>query len=557
MNLITIATALATLVPASIASAAVTPSITLDQSAGTQAAGTFNLGVDLKFADTQVSPPSGMNIFGTYDTPKDITLMMPPGLIAGATVDGGACLKTTTPITACQVGTGTVVANGVLDVPAVFDLVAPPAPGDLAGLQLVATNTSPGTPLGSPADVYLRSGASPGLSIAFSNVPDSYSGISIYVTEINSTFDNLRYPSSCPATPATIQVTADSYYDATPESATPAPLKVTGCSTAPYAPKYTLTATEDSGDSGVQITTTVTQAADELTSSQISLAFPVASLYANVYGVGDNGILCANPASGTCKSVGSATAVSPEYPTPLTGTAYLTGASLLSPSLTLIFPAPFALTLTGSVAVSNNQTTFTGIPDIPLTSLSVVLNGGPDSVYDGSCQNASGDATAAFTDQNGDPAVNVTSPFTIANCPAPTPTPTVVVKPSLSGAAFSGLKSGKPKLRFTLKAGQNAGSIRALTVKLPGGLSFIKVHHKIKGISVSGAKVAKLSLSHGRLTITLRAPVTAVTVHAGVAAIDETPALAKRVHRHKVKSLSFTVVTMQTTATTLTAKVAA
>src|SRR6059058_5477203 len=84
------------------ASASITPSLTLDQSAGTAAGSTVDLGMDLKFA------PSGS------DSPKDLTLTLPSGLLANASIDGGACLRTSTPMAACQVGSGTVTAVPVV-----------------------------------------------------------------------------------------------------------------------------------------------------------------------------------------------------------------------------------------------------------------------------------------------------------------------------------------------------------------------------------------------------------------------------------------------------------
>lgn len=52
-----------------------------------------------------------------------------------------------------------------------FYLVAPPAPGDLAGLVIVAN----GSPLGTPGAVTVRPSTDPagvGLNIAFSNLPN-------------------------------------------------------------------------------------------------------------------------------------------------------------------------------------------------------------------------------------------------------------------------------------------------------------------------------------------------------------------------------------------------
>src|SRR5436305_4461275 len=91
----------AAVVAAPAASASIAPSLTLDQSGGTAAGSTVNLGMDLKFA------PSGS------DSPKDLTLSLPAGLLANASIDGGACLHTSTPVAACQVGTGTATAAPV------------------------------------------------------------------------------------------------------------------------------------------------------------------------------------------------------------------------------------------------------------------------------------------------------------------------------------------------------------------------------------------------------------------------------------------------------------
>ena len=105
------------------------------------------------------------------------------------------------------------------------------------------------------------------------------------------------------------------------------------------------------------------------------------------------GALCANPASGTCTPVGAAAAVTPLYPAPLSANAYLTG-SLTAPSLTLVFGPPFAQTLVGQVSLATNATTFTGLPDFPLTDLKVKLDGGTKSVFDATCKPPSGSATA-------------------------------------------------------------------------------------------------------------------------------------------------------------------
>ena len=82
------------------ARAAISPTLSLDQSAGTKAGATLNLGLDLKFTDT-----------GT-DSPHDLAIDLPPGLLADASRDGGSCLKAANVSgTACEVGSGTVTAT--------------------------------------------------------------------------------------------------------------------------------------------------------------------------------------------------------------------------------------------------------------------------------------------------------------------------------------------------------------------------------------------------------------------------------------------------------------
>jgi hypothetical protein len=142
------------------------------------------------------------------------------------------------------------------------------------------------------------------------------------------------------------------------------------------------------------------------------LTFPTATFAPNLAAIGS---LCLDPASGNCRPVGSASAASPLYPATLDAHAYLTGSSS-GLSLTLVFPAPFPLTLTGAVNLLKNSATFTGLPDIPLANLTVSLAGGPHGLFLTTCQTPTGTATATLTDQNGDRALTVPSSFTVSGC---------------------------------------------------------------------------------------------------------------------------------------------
>src|ERR1700749_2560834 len=292
---------------APVAGASITPSLSLDQSAGHAAGSTANLGLDLKFTDT-----------GT-DSPHNLTINLPPGLLANASINNGSCIKTTnTSGTACEVGSGTVTATpdivvlglpASIPVPVTFYLVPPPKAGDLAGLTVIGNVLGLNEQLGSPGDIRGRPGGDPqgvGVTIGLA-LPNqlTLSGftvplVTISVTQIQSTFDHLRYPATCPSTPAQVTASVDSYDDATLHSLA-APLSVTGCSSLPFSPAFKVSATQDNGDRQVKLATTVTQAANQAPSRSVSLAFPTATLAPNLASLQ---ALCLNLASGTCQQVG-------------------------------------------------------------------------------------------------------------------------------------------------------------------------------------------------------------------------------------------------------------
>jgi hypothetical protein len=546
---------------APVASASVTPALTLDQSGGKQAASTVPLGMSFDF-----SPSSG-------DTPKDLTIGLPPGLLANASINHGACLTTKQPIAACQVGSGTVTATalgGVLPVTGqvAFDLVAPPKPGDLAGLALLVTLLGQTSQLGSPGEIAVRSVSDPagfGLNIAFADIPNTYQGMPIQVQSMTSTLSGVRMPASCPATPANVTVTTDSYSDSTPHTAS-APLQVTGCSALPFSPTFQVTATKDAGDSGTQVISDITQPANpaQATPQSVSLALPSTVLTPNANAVLSGGLLCANPASGTCKTIGTATATSPLYPVPLTGTDYLTG-TLAALKIVLVFPPPFALTLAGTVDVPHNTTTFTGLPDIPLSDLKVTLAGGANAAFVAFCSPASGTASSTLISQSGMHAT-IASPFTVAGCsgsqgggsaPGSGSKASPTGRAGIVSSAVSGLASGHPTLSFKLTAGKNA-KLKSFTVKLPRGLNFVRhrIHGRLKllGATLMGAKVKSLSLKHGALLVTLRAPVNTLSAKIGSRGLKESAALKSAARHHRLKRLQLTIVLTNTAGKQTTSK---
>jgi hypothetical protein len=523
------------------AQASVTPSLTLDQSGGTQAGATQNLGMDIKFSEPALSS----------DSPEDMTINLPPGLLANASIQGGACLTTIDISDSnCTVGTGSVDATALVNTPGIglpvdvdFDLVPPPATGDLAGLAVVMD----GQQIGQTADIKVRPSGDPdGVGLTIDLVlPDTLEGVPIELTEIDSTFDGLRYPTSCPSTPAQVSVSVNSYQDATVNTVSQ-PLNVTGCSSLSYAPKLSVKAVKDSSDRQVAITTGVTQAATDSPTKSLTLSFPGNTLGVNLASVK---LLCGNLASGNCTPVGTATAVSPLYPKALTANVYLTGTPL-GPTLTLAFPPPFPLTLVGNVTLTTKTASFNGLPDIPLTSLSLVLNGGADGMFLTNCNPGDGTATGSSTDQNGDKTASASLPYQIQGCPASsyTSTSSSDVAPSLTKPTASGLKTKHPTLRFELKDSKKGAKIKQLTIELPHGLSFVGHRSgkrvEVKGVKVTGAKVKSLTLSGGHLVIKLAKPAAAVGVTLTGSALDEASALVAKAKAGKAGQLKLTVISL-------------
>jgi hypothetical protein len=536
-----IAAAMVAFTFASGASAAVTPTVTPSSTAPLKAGATGNLGLDLTFA------PTGS------DSPKDLTLNLPPGLLSNVAIDDGGCLKTADIETAtCQIGSGTVDAY-VEGIPVPtnvgFYLVPPPTAGDLAGLA-VASN---GEQIGSTAAITVRPSGNPdgvGATINFV-LPDTLDGLPLQIKEIDSTFDGLRFPTSCPSTPAQLTVAVNSYDDSTVKDAA-TPVRVSGCSSLAYQPKYALSVVRDAGDENVKVTTQITQSATESPNSSVSLAFPSSVFGASIHGL--TNLCTAGPSSGTCKPVGSVSASSPLYPKALTGEAYLTGTptnNLKNLTLTLVFPQPFPLTLVGAVHLQTLTTTFSGLPDIPLTNLTVTLNSGRVGLFSTLCTHTSGVSTATLTDQNGDRTVADKTPFTLTGCPAgsgggKSGASSKPGGPKIRGASFGGLTTHKPTLRFSATAGTHGVAIRSLAVKLPKGLKAIdkRRHGKrtVGHVVVKGAKLGSATVSHGAVLIALHNAARRATIKLKRGALAETPALAAKARHKHLTSLPLTVV---------------
>ncbi len=347
----------------------------------------------------------------------------------------------------------------------------------------------------------------------------------------------MRLPTSCPSAPANVTVTADSYGDSTPQSDT-APLTVTGCTGLPYAPLLTASLIKDAKDQGGALDLGITQAATESANQSITLGLGTA-VTPNL-----GTVLPCLTGSGPGCTIGTASASSPLVPSAdlATGTVTLseTGAG---PTLTIAFPAPFALTMSGVVNLATRSVTFGNVPDVPLTGLMLTLTGpnGQKAFNVVSC--APTNLTGTFTDQGGSTTTS-SAAIKFVNC---------MGKPTASGS-LSGLAVGNPKLHFKVTHGKAAPNIESVAIGLPSGLKFARsaivsrqtcltkngkkkctTTTLIRGLGVSGAKVKSVALKGGKLVITLNKAAGSPTFKLSGAVLAESKSLQTRVKKHKVK----------------------
>ena len=288
-----------------------------------------------------------------------------------------------------------------------------------------------------------------------------------------------RMPTNCSPGSSTITI---AYANKTETSTASPDFKPTGCSSLPFSPTVTGSAVEDPNDQGAAVSTTVTQAPNEAASASTALFLPWPTLTPNF-----NALSLQNSAT----PVGSATVNTPLLTTPLQGQAYLTG-SPVAPTLTLRFPPPAVLTLTGTISLAQHTVTFLTIPDVPVTQLTVSLLGGPKSLLSGDCTTPTGQLAGAFVGQNGKRAT-AQKTLTISGCSGVsvgTGNPGSgsgsggkgsggagtggsggkVVRLRASGFHVSGIAQGKPSVSFTLTRGAKAPKLGSFTITLPSGL---------------------------------------------------------------------------------------
>jgi len=263
----------------------------------------------------------------------------------------------------------------------------------------------------------------PYLELVIPSIPDSAAGglLSFQISALTLTLDGsvngapfLRYPTADGNYPISISY---STYDGYSGSGT-GNLAVSDSSSLNFGPSISANLTEDAADSGVAVNTTISAASTDSALKDATLTFPPSSIGPNP---------SALPMFGSGKPVGSATLVTPLLPNPgsgsgfptnpVTGVVTLNGSIFDNPTLTVTVGAPFNLTLSGAISLATDSVIFSSIPDIPITSLEVSLNGGPEALFSTEID-PSGPVKGSFTGWNG-ATTAPSSTFTIAGFRAP------------------------------------------------------------------------------------------------------------------------------------------
>jgi hypothetical protein len=488
----------------------------------------FPAGGDPSYTTTQ-------NLDTSQGAPGKVMITLAPGVLASLAANP-SCVKGSVQYTsACQIGTGSASTSLGVGLSLTAYLVPPPDSSSAAGIDLV-TN-APGVPPTHVAVALVQTAAGNVASVlkldlsGLGPLGGQLTKMSLTVNGILGAKPFTRMPSNCNVSShssLTVQ-----YANATETTLASPDFAPTGCSSLPFSPQVTASAVKDAHDPGVKVVTSQTQPLGEAAGLSTTLQLPWPAIIANT---------AALPLQNTSTPIGTAVATSPLQPTPLSGFAYLTGPTPFTPTLTLKFPPPVALTLVGKVDLNAHTVTFPALPDVPQTGLVVTLFGGAKAAEAATCAPPGGILHASNTGQNGKVAT-AALPLTVVGCPT---------VPKLTAVSLSGLAQRRPGLSFKLLRGNDAPNLKSVTVSLPRGLT-VKPKHLGKGISVSAP--SRFKLSGGQLTITLKGSAATLSVRISTAALLESKQLQQLVGMHKdnpTRQLRFTVTDADGSASTLT-----
>jgi hypothetical protein len=507
----------------------------------------------------------------TTDSVKKTTLHFPAGLLGNpqatpkcsvADFQADTCPADT------QVGQ-TTVGTLVYAAPAPFPPLSVSAPGSIYNLvpdgshpAVLGIVVRPGS--GAPniflkSPISLRTSGDFGIESPVDNQPNSTTvvllpagiqivstSLTLYGTRPGMLAPFMTNPTSCK--PATTNLDAVSYGDPITTATASSTFTPTDCNKLPFAPHLSATMGAPGAtakNAHIPFQATITQAAGE--SSQLSAAVTLPAGLAS--GVSAITTLCtadqlAAAACPAASRLGTATIASPLLPTAVQGPVFAVLRPGQLPGVGVEFGGVLPFVLSGNSGLTGGrlQNIFNGLPDVPLTSFSLAIDGGPHGLLVATrdlCTGTPPTVDGAFTAQSG-ASTHGTAPVTLVGC-------TGKSAPHAKASAH-GLGGSHPVLQLTVTKG--AAKLRSVSVTLPKA---IQVGRTKRGLAAVGAafrlskKALKLS-RNGRLTVTLPpAGASRVTVKLSGGRIHASKSLKNKLkHRNSAKlTLSLTTVDTQ------------
>lgn len=442
----------------------------------------FNPAVDLQTNTTQAGADVALT---TTITRQDgdarlsrVAVQMPDGLLGrldsvpkcdvGA-ARAGACPASSRVGSATTVsgsGASTIALPGDVYLTGGYD-------GAIAGLAVVVRAKAGPIDLGT-AVVLMKinvRGNAQGIDIASEDLPTRLQGVPLTLRSIALQIDRAGFmfnATSCGTKPASAAFTSDIGSTAGAGTA----LSTTGCGNVPFSPTMTVDLTGGlKKDSKPGVSAKLAMPAGHANVSKITVTLP-AGIGADIAALSN---MCAREAydANACAPgsvVGTATAQSPVLAGALSGPVTLIkkqGSAL--PDLGVRLRGPVNVDLVGNVTLGQGNrlvTSFDGIPDVPLSSFELGLNGGAKGalVVSGDVC-AAPEMTTVLTAHTGASKSAKTVPPS-SGCKT---TATTKGKAPSATVRFANIKSGRPTLKVTAKSGSVA--LKSVSVTLPKGLT--------------------------------------------------------------------------------------
>jgi hypothetical protein len=447
--------------------------------------------------------------------PRNVVFHLPPG-VAGDPFATPRCGEAAYRADACPAAAkiGTVEARAT-PVPALgLPLPTQTSTGDL--YNLVPAGTEPARlgavirPLAGltgklfvPTTIRARA-TDGGLDSIVTDLPTELGGIRLYTERMAFTLHGrpgggsrpfMRNPTACK--PATTTVEATSYGDPPARASKTSTFTPTACGALPFAP-HIAGSTGANGATARQakppVQTVITQGAEQANQTAATVVLPPALGvdFAQLNRACQPAQLAARACPASAR-VGTVRATTPLLAAPLTGSVYLSQAAVGAlPGLTIQLADPIPLRLDGTAELTPQglKTTFTGLPDVPLSRFQLDLPGGPSGLFQASedlCAAEPPQVTAAFAAHSGARA-SETKTMTVAGC---TPPPQIK-------ARIAHLRTRRPTLRLRVTAATDGPDLRELRLLLPNALKAKPKRARRGALARAGGK--RLRRSAIRLT---------------------------------------------------------